>query len=225
MQFWPPYLIKRLNLKNTYQHRCHQAKWTKPCTNRTSVMSTSTRRLKAQGQKWRYIMIWKMCEVKNIFSILQKYQLSISKHQLSIISHQLSIINHEKVLNYNPNSPSNVAQDSLMSSSKLLLLINLILYLKMTFHWELVILDAIPSMLAKFRCMLEGSVKVWANNNLYWFIEGLTHFGMPGRAEISWPLFTRNRFLFNYNHRVPPSMHHKWQLILDIICKTNTGKW
>ena len=34
----------------------------------------------------------------------------------------------------------------------------------------------------------------------------------------------RNRLLLVEIQILPPSMHHKWQEIIDIVCKTSNGK-
>ena len=45
-------------------------------------------------------------------------------------------------------------------------------------------------------CMLGVTGEVWTKNNLYQFIGGQTHFGMPGGAEIIWPLMNRYKLFF-----------------------------
>ena len=78
--------------------------------------------------------------------------------------------------------------------------------------------------LVSFWCMCGGSVEVWTKSILYWFIKGQTHFGMPVGAKMNWPKMYQIRMVFIYIQTLPPSMHDKWEGIIESACKTINGK-
>ena len=58
-------------------------------------------------------------------------------------------------------------------------------------------------------------------NILYPFIKGQTHIAISRSAKVSLAL---KRLLFVQIQTLPPSMHHMWKEIIDIVCKTTNGK-
>ena len=67
-----------------------------------------------------------------------------------------------------------------------------------------------------------------------WRFERRTFYIGPLRVELilgcpkvliwAWPSMNWNRLPFIQVQTLPPSMHHKWKEIIDIVCKTTNGK-
>ena len=68
-----------------------------------------------------------------------------------------------------------------------------------------------------FWCMLGGSVEVWMKNSLYWFIAGQAHLACQEVLKWVWLPMNRNKLLFVQIQTIPPSMHHGWKEIDNIL--------
>lgn len=56
----------------------------------------------------------------------------------------------------------------------------------MAVGWELVVLHTTPSMFGKLPVHALGGVDTWTRNFQCRFIEGQTHFGIPGGAKLEY---------------------------------------
>jgi hypothetical protein len=79
--------------------------------------------------------------------------------------------------------------------------------------------------LASFQCMLGGSAEVWTKNPFY--IGSIRVKLMLACQEVlKWVCSSMswNRLLSMQIQRLPLSMHHEWEGIVDIVCKATNGK-
>ena len=75
----------------------------------------------------------------------------------------------------------------------------------MIFHWLFCIQCQL--FLSTMWCILRGSIWIWTKSNLFWFIEGQTHFSTSWDGNVSLTFRKRYRMFIIQTYTLPPSMH------------------
>ena len=92
---------------------------------------------------------------------------------------------------------------------------------------ELVVLHTTPSMSSKFsvhawrQC---GGLNKWRT---FYNVSLWVKLIVASQEVLEWVWLSRNqnRLPFIQIQTLPPSMHHKWKELIDIVCKTTNGKF